>query len=182
MRKTQIVSVLLAVFFAGATLAAAPGRNETGGQMIWMVQVSIPERPDFSVAVQETGREGKSFGVIPLKDAGIPAIAVTAQEGKHGFLVNLYAAKNFKPGMKCQELRAMMVDPVETLMAAKGQFITTTSFVGYGVPSIGLLAYQKQGPAGKIRPIGCCGCGTLTCCPNAGQCIDCSICGMCCKD
>lgn len=179
MRKPfRVISALLVVAFAGATLAAAPG-NEAPKRMYWMLQISIPDRPDFSVAARKTGNEEKPFGVIPLKGAGIPALGVVAEERQDDFVIRLYAAKDFKPGMKCQELRAMMTEPVATLNALKGEMITTESFAPYGVPTIGLLAYQRQVPVGYERPL-CCYCGKLACCPAPGHCLTCADCGTCC--
>lgn len=176
---TKAISVGLVLTCIGTILAAAPGNSETSKPRLWMVKVSIPDRPDFSVAVQPLGSQEKPFGVIPLKNAGIPAVEVTAEERQDDFVIRLYAAKDFKPGMKCQELRAMMTEPVATLTALKGKLTTTESLAPYGVPTIGLLAYQKQGPVGYERPL-CCYCGKLACCPAPGHCLTCADCGTCC--
>lgn len=176
---SKAVLALLTLFSVGATVGATPGRNEIPKQTVWMVRVSIPDRPDFSVAAQKLDSDVKPFGVIPLKDASIPAIEVRAQERQSDFVIRLYAAKDYKPKMKCEELRAMLIEPAATLTAPKGKPITTASLAAYGVPSVRLLAYQIQGPVGEFGP--CCGCGDLFCCPRSGNCLSCGTCGDCCR-
>lgn len=160
-----------------ATAPAGPVPLQPSHKMMWRLQLLLPNRPDFSIGVQQLGSDVKPFGILPLENASMSALKVVGQEQSTDILVTLYAVKNYKKGMKCAELKALAIQPLGSFLAPKNKPVEIASLSPYGISNLHLAAYLAEELGAK-----CCSCDGIHCCPNPGACFDdCNGCGMCCN-
>ncbi len=140
-----------------------------------VVDVQIPGQKGFQVAVNRAGSPSRAYGIIPLKNAGVPAIEVSAEQTGRNITVALSAIRGeFDAKKDCQSLRALPREKLDVLVIRGHSPVKTAALSRYGVASVSFLIMQGVED--------CCGCsGTLYCCPSPGHCLECGNCGKCCN-
>jgi hypothetical protein len=177
MRLLCLLTLVSATYLAAAPAKSAPSKSQQ--KMAWRLQLSIPTKPDFGIAVQQIGSDFRPFGILPLENASISALKVVAQEQKTDILVNLYAVKDYRKGLKCQELKALTIESLGTFLVPKNKPVEIASLSPVGVGSLHMAAYEEIAPDPSG---GCCTCAGISCCPTKGHCFDdCNGCGQCCS-
>ncbi len=179
MRRRQCLLVLLVVMLCLPALVRAQGSADEARLVppapgLARAPFDKPlalkiETPDGTYFVKLVG-ESDGPARIPLPTtSGLQSLQVAASLGPAGRVsVALSAVENelFITPIGSYHLQRTSKDP-----------ILLEDLIPYG-----LLGWTMSvGTIDEAGVGGCCGCGAVSCCPNAGKCLTCGDCGACCR-
>jgi hypothetical protein len=166
-------SILVVTYPAVASRSNADSEKNGFG-----LEISLEGRQPFTLAVSG---KNERIAVLPLKEAKASAIKVIPWVDNGSLKLKLLAVLDELPEVPtCDNIKGLKTEVVASFAVGAGDVVRVSDFQKFGVTpftvkAISLLAAQTVCPEG-----GCC-CGTVTCYPNPGHCIQCGSCGLCCK-
>lgn len=141
------------------------------------LQISMDGQQPLTMSVKA---ETKRFAFFPLKEAKIPAVKIIPAVEAGSIKLNLLAVVDKLPeAPTCANMKQIKTELVTSYVAKEGDVIRVTNFEKYGVAPFTVKVISLAAAA-QFCPQDACCCGSMTCWPNPGQCIQCGPCGQCC--
>lgn len=173
------LGLLLATSILTVTYPAVANRsNAESKKKGFGLEISLEGRQPFTMAISA---KNERIAVLPLKQAKASAIKVVPWVDNGSLKFNLLAVLDKLPEVPtCDDIKGLKAELVASFAVGEGDMVRVSDFQKFGVApftvkAISLLAAQT------VCPEGACCCGTVTCYPNPGHCIQCGSCGTCCR-
>lgn len=185
--QSRRVLLTLALSLCAVSLLAAPPPVKVQTGLLLQI-VRGPEAPVFSVPISGSDQR---VAVIPISGGSATAIKVVPKLGATGIKVDVYALYGEPAAVKnrnwCSSdaFTAELLDSRELTVVKSSATIEPPVALGTGTIELRLVSSSLSTVEGTVKvdaaSAGCCGCNGLSCCPNPGYCLDCSVCGSCCN-
>jgi len=191
-RIACLATLLLCSFSVRATAASNdPSEKQLSSRTGLVLEITKSSGVPFTVPIVTSSQRR---AVIPLAGSPAGAIKVIPRLTSSGVEVRIYALYGdfSKANNKnwCAQDAAISSYTIGTynLNLLNNHTVMVDSALDLGSTSVQLrlLPAKINLPEGVLKLIedpsagGCCGCNGLSCCPNKGYCLDCSVCGSCC--
>jgi hypothetical protein len=121
--------------------------------------------PDGTIQVRFFGESDGPIQ-IPLKSERYTALLLSPELTEQGWRVDLGIQED-----------VFKISPIGRYDLTMGRDVPIEELDRLGIEDWS-MRLETGGPMEMID--GCCGCGRLNCCPNAGKCMGCGGCGTCC--
>lgn len=178
----RLTKLFLGILIASAILAIAypaiAERSKSGAvKENFGLQISMDGRQPFTVSVK-AGKERLAF--LPVKEAKTTAVKVVSWVQGDALHFKLLAVLDKLPATPtCDSMKELKTELIASYVAREGEVIRVSGFEKFGVAPFKVRALSAT--AAQFCGEGCCCCGSLSCCPNPGWCLQCGQCGLCCN-
>jgi hypothetical protein len=141
------------------------------------IEISMDGRQPFTLSV--TAQKHR-LALLPVNGAKTSAVKVISQMEGGSIKFNFLAVLDKLPETPtCDNIKTLKTEAVASYVAREGDVIRVSDFEKFGVAPFTVKVMKMT--AAQVCPDGCCCCGSTTCCPNPGNCLQCGSCGLCCN-
>jgi len=172
----SLLGVITVLALAYPTLAKLDKTNR--GKEGFGMEILMDGRTPLTVAVRA---KDERLALLPVNAAGASAVKVVPTVQGGTLRLELLAVTDKLPKLlSCDDLKSLKTEPVASYVAADGDVIRVSDFEKFGVAPF-TVKVMSLAAVQTVCPDGACCCGTITCYPEPGRCVECGSCARCCR-